>query len=258
MTRPVKLALATTLLASLSFLPGCSEAAPPSRPGVLKTLEAQGLTIVGGFQSAPDVQAFAGAAGGRPVAVYVLKDGSAIVGTRVGADGAAIDEAQLSKLVTGPMGAKAWSDLAQAAWIQDGKPDAPKILYVFTDANCPYCHQFWEAARPWVNSGKVQLRHVMVGVIRADSPAKAAAIMTAKDPSAALLHNELNQARGGIPALASIPPEVAKKLQENHALMESLGFSGTPGIVGKQTNGELQKVNGMPRAGALEALLGPR
>src|SRR3546814_5178612 len=58
------------------------------------------------------------------------------------------------------------------------------------DANCPYCNAFWEAARPWVDSGKVQLRHILVGIIKDDSPAKAAAILGAPDRSAALLTNE--------------------------------------------------------------------
>jgi thiol:disulfide interchange protein DsbG len=41
---------------------------------------------------------------------------------------------------------------------------------------------FWEQARPWVKAGKVQLRHIMVGIIREDSPGKSAALLAAKDP----------------------------------------------------------------------------
>ena len=45
------------------------------------------------------------------------------------------------------------------------KKDAPGTVYVFTDPNCPYCSKFWADARPWVDSGAVVLRHVMVGIL---------------------------------------------------------------------------------------------
>ena len=57
-----------------------------------------------------------------------------------------------------------------------GKKEAPVIVYVFADPFCPYCKQFWQQARPWVESGKVQLRTLLVGVIKPESPATAAAI----------------------------------------------------------------------------------
>lgn len=65
-------------------------------------------------------------------------------------------------------------------WILDGKKEAPVIVYVFADPFCPYCKQFWQKARPWVDSGKVQLRTILVGVIKPESPATAAAILAAK------------------------------------------------------------------------------
>src|SRR3546814_8987929 len=61
---------------------------------------------------------------------------------------------------------------------------------MFSDPNCPYCNMFWKQARPWVESGKVQLRHIMVGMLRADSAGKSAALLSAKDPRAALNEHE--------------------------------------------------------------------
>lgn len=62
---------------------------------------------------------------------------------------------------------------------------APRIVYVFTHPNCPFCAKLWLDARPWVDGGKVQLRHVLVGILGPTSAGKAAALLTAKDPSAA-------------------------------------------------------------------------
>ncbi|WP_373769742.1 thiol:disulfide interchange protein DsbG, partial [Delftia acidovorans] len=78
-----------------------------------------------------------------------------------------------------PAGDTVQAQLETSTWVPDGKADAPRVIYTFTDPNCKYCHKFWEAARPWVDAGKVQLRHILVGVIRDDSPAKAAAILQA-------------------------------------------------------------------------------
>ncbi|MEI8632915.1 thiol:disulfide interchange protein DsbG [Vibrio sp. PP-XX7] len=125
------------------------------------------------FNVSGGLRAFAGVADGRPIAVYVTHDDKAIVGTRLDANGSPIDEKTLQNLVVKPMSKKIWAQLSSATWVRDGKADAPRIIYAFSDANCPYCHRFWEVSRPWVNAGKVQVRYIFVGVIREDSPAEA-------------------------------------------------------------------------------------
>lgn len=232
--------------------------AAQDRPAVLKALEARGLRVVQEFKIDGGLRAFAGVAGDQPVAIYVTPDGNAIVGARLDAQGKPLDDAKLEALVSKPMGDQAWAQLEKSTWVLDGKKDAPRIIYTFSDANCPYCHKFWEAARPWVDAGKVQLRHVMVGVIRQDSPAKAAAILGAADSSAALLENEHKFNQGGITPAKSVPDGIARKLDDNQALMVSLGFRGTPGIVARDETGALKKYNGLPQAGELDKLFGPR
>jgi hypothetical protein len=44
--------------------------------------------------------------------------------------------------------------LASTTWIGEGRADAPRIVYVFTDLNCESCFKFWLDARPWVDSGR--------------------------------------------------------------------------------------------------------
>ncbi len=244
--------------AAVLLVPTLATAADKDVPAVIRTLEQNGLGAVREFPAEPGLRGFAGVAGQNPVAIYVTAAGNAIIGNRVGPDGASLDEQRLHDLVARPMGEAIWKQLDAATWVRDGRKDAPRIVYTFSDPNCPYCNRFFHAARPWVDAGKVQLRHVMVGVIKADSSTKAAAILGAEDPGAALLTNEQGFAAGGIAPAASVPPAIRKQLDANQALMSELGFRGTPGIVYKDADGIVQRQSGMPQAAVLDAIMGPR
>lgn len=268
-SRPLGTVLAVSLLMALA---GCSQAQTPSaadaalakggadRPAVLKGIEKHGFEVIGEFDAPGGLRGFAGVVGGQqPAAAYVTADGKhVVVGSLFDANGEDVGAAPLEKLVAKPMSERSWKKLDESAWVRDGRADAPRVVYTFSDANCPYCHRFWEAARPWVDAGKVQLRHVMVGVIREDSPAKAAAILTAPNPSAALLENERLFDRGGIKPAASLTAEVANKLDANQVLMIELGFQGTPGILFKDAQGMVQRRSGMPQGDDMTVVLGPR
>ncbi len=246
------------LLALLTLASGQTRAAEETLPPVVQALAAKGFSDAREFPAGPNLRGFAGLVEGQPVAVYVAADGSAIIGRRVGVDGANLDEQRLQELVARPMSERIWRRAEAATWVRDGRIDAPRVIYTFTDPNCPYCHHFFEAARPWVDAGKVQLRHLMVGVIRADSPNKAAAILNATDPTAAFLSNEAAFGKGGIPPLAQVPAETGKKLAANEALMRELGFQGTPGILYRDADGMVRRQYGMPQPALLKTILGPR
>lgn len=231
----------------------------PDRPEVLDALQGQGLTVMGEFPlEGNGLRGFAAMAGQRPIAVYVASDGSAIVGTRVGRDAKALDEPLLEELVAKPMGEQMWAQLEAATWVRDGREDAPRVVYAFSDPNCPFCNRFWHAARPWVDSGRVQLRHVLVGMLRKDSATKAAAILLADDPEAALTENETRYSDGGIKPVASVPDEIAGVLEANQLLMIELGFRGTPAVVFRVDSGLVRQIGGMPQGDSLDAVMGPR
>ncbi len=242
----------------LILMPSGGQAQTTDKPPVIEALEDQGVIFKQEFDAGEGVRAFAGVVDDSPVAVYVLADGNAVAGTRLNSKGEPIDQATLQSLVAKPISDQAWAELESATWVLDGKADAPRVIYTFTDANCPYCHLFWEAARPWVDAGKVQLRHLLVGIIKEDSPAKAAAILGASDRSVALLENEEKFDQGGITPAKSVPADVQSTLEDNQMLMLSMGFRGTPGIVVRDDKGLIQKYKGMPQEGALSEVLGPR
>ncbi len=257
------------LLSCAVLLPAAGAAAAPpvaaeaekatAEPAVITTLRGQGVDFMGTFETPVGLTGYAGVAGQQPLAVYVSADGEyAVVGTLVNAKGEDLNAAKLKQLIQGPLGQKAWASVEGSHWIAEGKADAPRIVYSFSDPNCPYCNQFWQAAQPWVESGKVQIRHILVGVIREDSAGKAASILSATSPQQALLENERNYAKGGIKPLSTVPAEVQAKLRANEMTMLELGFQGTPGMVFKDADGSVQMRSGMPQGADLETVLGPR
>lgn len=163
--------------------------------------------------------------------------------------------------------------LQNSSWIADGSIGARRVVYVFTDPNCPYCNKFWAEARPWVQAGKVQLRHVIVGILTPESPGKAAALLSAPNPAVALAAYESGQVEStaralasghphplsnqGLQALAVVPAALAARLEANARLMQALGLQATPAVVWRDEAGELQTRTGVtPRT--LNEAMGPR
>ena len=268
------LALAATAAVGIAGVVTQVVVAAPERPAALQALEKQGVTIVGTFPAPGGLTAWAGYIGQRPLSLFVTPDGKHVIaGTLLDAQGEEVAEAALEKTVRGAMTAVAWSKLESSHWIEDGKKDAPRTVYVFTDPNCPYCNKFWADARPWVDSGKVVLRHVMVGILTPTSAGKAAALLAAKDPAAALSayergHMEQNGksiasgrvrplADAGLKPLEDIPADIERKLTANHRLMASLGLQATPAMVWRDANGAVQMRTGAPPS-EIPAILGPR
>lgn len=246
------LALSVLLLSSLPAL------AQPW-PAPIRNIQEQGVTIVKQFAAPGGMTGFAARAGGRPLALYLTPDGEhVIVGTLLDAEGKNLSKPVLDAAVTKPDRQSAWPQLEDAHWVADGQADAPRKIYVFTDPNCPYCHKFYAAARPWVEAGKVQLRHILVGIIKPSSPAKAAAILAADEPSAALSRHEANYKRGGITPLDDIPSALRQKVMANNTLMSSLGIRGTPGLFYRTGDGEIGVKQGLPQGNDLNEIMGPK
>ena len=266
---PCVLACAVLALASIAVPATAQEPPVP-----LRALQSKGVTIVGTFPAPGGLTAWAGYAGRQPLAFYATPDGQhVIVGTLLDAQGQDLTEAPLAKAVQGPMTAGVWQQLERSHWIADGKADAPRTVYVFTDPNCPYCNKFWADARPWVDSGKVQLRHIMVGLLTPTSTGKAAALLASKNPADALATYErghvadnakvLGAGRprplgdAGLKPLASIPPKIQAQLDTNEKLMASLRLQATPAFAWRDATGAVQSRSGAPPA-AMAQILGPR
>ncbi|WDH33602.1 thiol:disulfide interchange protein DsbG [Pseudomonas chlororaphis] len=228
-------------------------------PLAIKNIEAKGAKIVGSFDAPNGLKGYAAQYQNRGMALYLTPDGKhVLLGNLYDADGKDLSAEPLQKLVYAPMAKAVWAKMEKSHWIADGKADAPRVIYLFSDPNCPYCNMFWEQARPWVNAGKVQLRHIMVGIIREDSPGKSAALLAAKDPQKALQDHEKAGKGSSLKPLAKIPAEVQAKLDANMALMDELELSATPAIFYMDDKGELQQQQGAPAPDKLGKIFGPK
>lgn len=228
-------------------------------PEPIKALVAQGFEVVGRFDTPAGVQGYAAIMQQQPLAIYLTSDGKhAIVGVMINEKGTNLSQAPLDKLVSKPMTDKIWSQLEKSSWIIDGNKNAPRIVYTFTDPNCPYCHKFWNDAQPWIKTGKVQVRHIIVAILSESSAGKAAALLSAGDPKAALAQHEEQHASGGIKPLGQVSAKVRAQLDANQKLMQQLGASATPAIFYRDASDKNQMILGAPSADMLPKVLGAR
>lgn len=228
-------------------------------PKPIQQMQAKGAEIKGGFDAPNGLRGYAAQYQNNALALYLTPDGKhVLVGSLFDEQGKDLSAEPLQKLVYAPMSKALWAKMESAAWIADGKDSAPRKVYLFSDPNCPYCNMFWEQARPWVESGKVQLRHIMVGIIREDSPGKSAALLAAKDPAKALHDHEKAGKASTLKALDKVPEAVQQKLAANMALMEEMGLQATPAIFYQDEQGNLQSQQGAPRPELLGKILGKR
>lgn len=241
----------------LALLPGLSVA--EELPAPVKAIEKQGITIIKSFDAPGGMKGYLGKYQDMGVTIYVTPDGKqAISGYMYDEKGTNLSEQLIQKEVYGPQGRELWQQMEKAHWILDGKKDAPRVVYVFADPFCPYCKQFWQQARPWVESGKVQLRTLMVGVIKPESPATAAAILTSADPSKTWHDYEQSGGKLKLDVPATIPPAQLEILSNNQKLMDSLGANATPAIYYLNSDNMLQQVVGLPDAENLKAMMGEK
>lgn len=138
--------------------------------------------------------------------------------------------------------------------------NAPKrTLYVFFDPNCWYCNLTWRALQPYQKAG-LRVHWIPVAFQKPSSTGRAAAIMEARDPVAALRENETKYRAtsydGGITPLAKARPETLKALAANLALMQKIGAPGTPAVVWKDAKGNIGFKNAMLRLSELPAITG--
>ena len=102
--------------------------------------------------------------------------------------------------------------------LAEGTISGPKnIVYVFVDANCPFCHYTWLALQPYEKVG-LQVRWIPVATLGPTSMPKAIEIMAAADQVAAFRKMEENHGKPWTPSALSneaAQPAVAAAIRKN-------------------------------------------
>ncbi|AOA58682.1 thiol:disulfide interchange protein DsbG [Acinetobacter larvae] len=211
-------------------------------------LQAQGYQFIEKIPAPAGLEGWVGLKDDYPSTVFISNDQKYyIVGSLMNANNEDLTEQAIQQHAKSAVLDKVWENLENSTWILDGKADAPKVVYVFTDVNCPYCYQFWQQARPWVDAGKVQLRHIMVGVIRDTSRGQAATLLSHKDPAALFKQYNQSAMKKNIATMAKIPAKIEQQLDANEALMQKYGFYATPAMLWKNAQGQLESMDGLPQ-----------
>ncbi|WP_321943658.1 thiol:disulfide interchange protein DsbG [Paraburkholderia tropica] len=229
-----------------------------SMPPAVSALSAQGITIKGRMTAPAGFEAYVGEHDGQHLPIYLLPDHQhVVIGELFDAQGRDLTSGPFSEAATPALDAAIWDRLAQTKWVAEGPASTRRIVYVFTDTECPYCHQLWTSVQPYVAQGDVQVRYIMVAVIAPASLNRGAAILEAKNPSAALVTHEQSFGHSPIAPEASVPEATKQTLLANTNLMLKLGVAGTPATVYRDAQGAVHLAQGALPPDVVKTVFGP-
>ncbi|HEY0843795.1 MAG TPA: thiol:disulfide interchange protein DsbG [Noviherbaspirillum sp.] len=229
-------------------------------PKAIADAVADGVKVLNQFPAASGMTGWVLSEGGRNSIVYTTPDRKTIlVGSLVNENGENLTAQDAEKYLPRPDPDALLKELAQSSHVIEGTGRNPKsLLYVFVDANCPYCHLTWKALQPYMNAG-LQVRWIPVATLGPSSMPKAIEVLGAKDKTAAFRKMEENSGKRWEPVpgfTEADRPEIAAAIRKNNELMGAFGISGTPGIVWKDSRGHMQMKAGMPRLSEIPAMTG--
>jgi len=121
-----------------------------------------------------------------------------------------------------------------------GNPSAP-MFSAFIDPNCVHCQQFLREAEPFVTSGRVSVRMVLVAFD--DKSAQQAAFLLASADGADRMVRYAKGDATSIPVTGNADTTV---LAKNTELMNTWNLRGTPHILYRGPDGKIRLIRGRP------------
>ena len=158
-----------------------------------------------------------------------------------------------------PVAEKVLGEMGKAVTIDEGR--GKRVLYIFFDANCPYCHLVYTELRSKVGKDDLQFRWVPCAVLTPTSVTRGAAILQAPNRLAAFQANENGYGKGadpqagGITPAAKVDPATAAILNANNALLDATKSPGVPTLLWRDKKGHALLLVGPPDAKQLEDIL---
>lgn len=254
-----KLPAALAFLVALSGGVTAAWAAEPY-PKVIQGAVDNGVKVVKTFPASSGLTGWVLMEGGRYSIVFTTADKkSLLMGALIDENGESLSAQYAEKYVPKPDLGSLYRDLEKAAYVVEGTDRNPRsVIYIFVDANCPFCHLAWKALQAYERAG-LQVRWIPVATLTPTSMPKAIEVMTASDKTAAFRKMEENHGKNLAPspkAAESANPAVAASIRKNGELMEKFGISGTPGLIWKDKQGKINVKGGMPRLSEIPMITG--
>lgn len=242
------------LLFALS-LTACSQA--QDYPAPIQALAGKGITIKATMSAPAGYKGFVGSYQNETLPIYLLPDGKhVVIGSLFDENANDLTRAPFQAASTPGLNEATWNKLGQSTWVAEGSAKPKRIVYVFTDTECPYCHKLWLASQPLLAGSDVQVRNILVAVIAPKSLNRAAAILDSSDPAATLRQHEQSFGHSTVEPARTVPAATAKHIAANISLMEKLNIQGTPALIYKDNAGKVRMLPGMPSESDLKSVFG--
>lgn len=247
-------ASASLLLASANAL------AAEDYPKQIQVAINAGMKVLKTFPAASGLTGWVLSQGGRNSVVFTTADKKTLLsGALIDESGTNLSAQYEDKYVPKPDTTALYQALEKTSYVVEGTIKNPKsVLYIFVDANCPFCHYTWKALQAYEKAG-LQARWILVATLGPTSMPKAIEVMASSDKTAGFRKMEDNHGKAWTAspqASETAKPELAEQIRKNGELMEAFGISGTPGIVWKDRQGKVNVKAGMPRLSEIPQITG--
>lgn len=229
-------------------------------PKAIRRAVDSGVKVIRQFPAVSGLTGWVLAQDGHYSTVYTTTDKKTLLaGALIGENGESISAQYEEKYVPKPDLGGLFPQLEKSSYVAEGAvAGAKSTVYVFVDANCPYCHSAWLAFQPYEKAG-LQVRWIPVATLGPTSMPKAIEVMVAADKATAFRAMEANHGKPWTPSSQSseaAQPGAAAAIRRNGELMQRFGIAGTPGLIWKDKQGKVQIRSGMPRLSDFPAITG--
>lgn len=253
--------IAMTSIVGLALFGAALDAlAADNYPKAIQGAVNAGVKVVKQFPAASGLTGWVLSDHGQHSIIYSTADKKTIIaGSLINESGEDLNQVYAEKHFPKPDLTGLYQELEKSAYVAEGSISNPKsLLYVFVDANCPFCHYTWKALQPYEKAG-LQVRWILVDTLGPTSMPKAIEVLAAKDKTAAFRKMEENHGKNWTVAkgmTAQEKPAIASGIALNGELMGKFGLRGTPGLVWKDKHGKIQMKGGMPRLHEIPVITG--
>ena len=235
------------LILPLLFAERCPASDSQKIPPVLHTLKSAGVNLTF-VKMVHDLHMWKAQKEGKSRLLYVTQDQEALVLGEL-YDTSGILNSWSGEVDSPPAVSPApahrvqefWQDLESSTWFKIGSETAP-IFYLIADPSCSHCLKMADRLLPLTESGKLQIRVILVSFLGEKSEQAAAFILAAQSPAQAFLDYKKNPRLLNIPA--SFNSKVLRQRDANNRLLIKWRITATPLSVFKDRSGNVKVIEG--------------